>query len=121
MHSCGVTEPGQGILGVVRDPTGNSVDFMGSQVSSRGVSVGEDYKLYTDQLIHEGDIFASFDPQRCPKDESGQHQTKDRIHQCPVSFLSLPALPHAIPSPSLCPTPGPPQQSLLMVTTCPHL
>lgn len=71
MHSCGLTEPGQGIQGLSRDLTGNSVDSTGSQVSSRGVSVGEEYKVYTDQLRHEGDIFASFDPQKSPKDESG--------------------------------------------------
>lgn len=103
MHSCRLTEPGQGILGVARDPTGNSVDSTCPQMSSRGVSVVGDYKLYVVQLRCEGDIFVSFDPQWCPKDESGQHQTKDRMQQCPMSLLSLPALPHAIPLPHSTP------------------
>lgn len=103
MRSCRLTEPGQGILGVARDPTGNSVDSTCPQVSSRGVSVVGDYKLYVAQLRREGDIFVSFDPQWCPKDESGQHQTKERMQQCPMSLLSLPALPQAIPLPHSTP------------------
>lgn len=109
MCSCGLTEPGQGILRVTRDSTGNSVDSTGSQASSRGVSVGEDHKLYTARLRRGGDIFASLDPQRCPNDESGQCQTKDRIQQYPMSFLSLPAFPYTILSPLPAPTPPVPQ------------
>lgn len=84
------------------------MDSTGSQVSSRGVSVGEKHKLYTAWLRLGGDIFASLAPERRPTDESGQHQTKDRMQQYPVSFLSLPAFPYTIPSPSPCPRPGPP-------------
>lgn len=109
MCSCGLTEPGQGILRVTRDSTGNFVDSTGSQASSRGVSVGEDHKLYTARLRRGGDIFASLDPQRCPNDESGQCQTKDRMQQYPMSFLSLPAFPYTILSPLPAPTPPVPQ------------